>query len=115
MSLEMRSESMEGARSHVDVELLLGLLAITAWGDEDEMSQNNVERVIGLLATDEAFRRRFEANPQTAMRDLVARGMELTSTEVISLSALDPRELSRFARSIDPRLQKCDLHREASS
>jgi hypothetical protein len=36
-------------------------------------------------------------------------GIQLTASEVKALVALDPRELSRFAEAIDPRLQKTDL------
>lgn len=75
------------------------------------MSQVFVERVIGLLATDEALRRRFVANPRGTLGELAERGIQLTASEAWSLAALDPRELERFARIIDARLQKADLRR----
>ena len=78
------------------------------------MSQRNVERVIGLLATDECFRRAFARSPQDALGRMVERGMELTPSEARSLASLDLRELARFAESIDPRLQKADLEGGAS-
>jgi hypothetical protein len=73
------------------------------------MSQPNVERVVGLLATDEAFRLRFAKDPRAAIQQLVETGMVLTHCEERALAALDLRELARFAASIDPRLQKIDL------
>jgi hypothetical protein len=69
-----------------------------------------VERVIGLLATDEALRRRFSANPRALLVDMIERGMELNECELWSLTRLDPGELKRFAQAIDPRLQRADLH-----
>ena len=73
------------------------------------MSQNCVERVIGLLVTDECVRGRFAKNPRAAIGEMVARGLELTESEQRSLVALDPGELARFVRAVDPRLQKADL------
>jgi len=78
------------------------------------MSQPNVERVVGLLVTDEAFRRRFAADPQAALRDLAGCGVRLTECEQQALANLDPVELARFAESIDPRLLKMDLKGGAS-
>jgi hypothetical protein len=74
------------------------------------MSQVNVERVIGVLATDEGLRLRFASKPRAVLQEMVERGMELTECEVYSLLALDPGDLERFAQAIGPRLQKTDLH-----
>jgi hypothetical protein len=73
------------------------------------MSQSCVERVIGLLATDEALRRNFAADPRATLRHLAERGIELTGWEQWALAALDPDQLTRFAEAIDARLQKADL------
>lgn len=73
------------------------------------MSQVNVEKVIGLLATDEAIRRRFSDNPKAVLAELAERGVELNPCERWSLARLDPKELARFAEAIGPRLQKADL------
>ena len=73
------------------------------------MSQLYVERVIGLLATDEALRRRFTTDPRAALTEMVDRGMELNPCELSSLARLDPKELARFSRSIDDRIQRSDL------
>ena len=77
------------------------------------MSQPNVERAIGLLATDEALRRRFEADPRTTLQQLMERGVELTWCEHQALASLDPDQLTRFAAAIDARLQKADLRQGA--
>lgn len=78
------------------------------------MSQVNVERVIGILATDEALRRRFTHDPRAALTDLMERGMELTAGEQLSLAGLDPKVLARFSRHIDDRLQRSDLSHDGS-
>lgn len=75
------------------------------------MSQLHVERIIGVLATDEALRRRFTADPIATLHELAERGIELTSFELGSLACLNPDDLERFARAIDARLQKIDLRR----
>jgi hypothetical protein len=75
------------------------------------MSQVNVERVIGVLITDEAFRRRFAEDPKRALQNLAESGIELTEWERRALATLDPVQLDRFADAIDARLQKCDLKR----
>ncbi len=77
------------------------------------MSQLHVERIIGVLATDEALRHRFATDPTATLKELAERGIELTSFELASLACLDPDKLERFARAIDARLQKIDLRRGA--
>lgn len=74
------------------------------------MSQRNVERVIGRLITDEAFRRQFTTDPQSALGEVAAAGLELNDCERRALAAIDPQAAGRFAEAIDPRLQKTDLH-----
>jgi hypothetical protein len=74
------------------------------------MSQRNVERVIGRLATDEAFRRQFTTDPKATLRDLLAGGLELNDCELWALASIDRDALGTFAEAIDPRLQKSDLH-----
>jgi hypothetical protein len=75
------------------------------------MSQIHVERIIGLLATDEGLRRQFTEDPGATIKKLVERGLELNWCERRSLLHLDPQELARFAQVIDGRLQKIDLER----
>ena len=78
------------------------------------MSQSNVERVIGLLATDEAFRRRFTEDPRATLEQITITGIELTPSEKRAIATLDPTQLGRVADAIDARLQKCDLKRDVS-
>ena len=78
------------------------------------MSQVNVERIIGLLATDEGLRRRFVSSPGAALEEIARRGMELNDCERWALAQLDPRELQRFAESMDSRLQKTELGGDGS-
>ena len=73
------------------------------------MSQNNVERIVGRLATDEDFRREFHDDPERVVRGIADRGFELTQAEVAALVRLDPITFDRFADAIDPRLQKASL------
>ncbi len=76
------------------------------------MSQRYVECIIGRLVTDEAFRRRFLRDPADALRSAVDSGVELNDCEIRALAAIDPHQALRFAESIDPRIQKADLHGE---
>jgi len=75
------------------------------------MSQHYVERIIGLLATDEALRRKFTENPSATLKKLIENGMELNWCEQRSLACLDTKELERFAQVIDARLQKIETER----
>ena len=74
------------------------------------MSQRNVERVIGRLVTDEAFRYRFAEDPDAALREMIECGAELTCLELQALASVDPRLVERIAKAIDPRIQKIDAH-----
>jgi len=74
------------------------------------VSQDNVERVIGRLVTDEAFRCRFCEDPTAALDSLIEGGMSLNPCELRALQSLDPELVSGFAEAIDPRIQKTDLH-----
>ena len=73
------------------------------------MSQRNVEQIVGRILTDEAFRKRFAADPVTVLYESIAAGMDLTSLEVRALASIDIGLAADLAESIDPRIQKCDL------
>ena len=75
------------------------------------MSQRFVEVLIGRLATDEAFRLRFQDDRAAVLDELVAAGAELTPVERRALLDLDFSACERFARHVDPRLQKVCLRR----
>lgn len=72
------------------------------------MSQHSVERVIGLLVTDEGLRRRFQQDPGRVVVEMIENGFELNSCERRSLAALDPEAVTQFAEAIDPRLQRTE-------
>jgi putative modified peptide len=73
------------------------------------MSHRSVELVIGKLATDEGFRRRFVADAVAALGELRQHGHELTAVEVDALLALDLAVIDRLAGALDQRLQKIDF------
>jgi hypothetical protein len=70
------------------------------------MSQRNVELVVGKLATDEDFRRRFATDAEAALAQTIAGGLELTAVERRALAHLEMDACERFAARLDPRLQK---------
>jgi len=70
------------------------------------MSQRGVEVVLGRLVTDTALRHRFEQAPRQMLQEFIAEGIELTSVERSSLDGVDRAALDRFARTLDPRIQK---------
>jgi hypothetical protein len=78
------------------------------------MSQANVERIVGRLATDEDFRREFGTDPVRVVQGLAERGVELTRTEISTLVVLDPGTFETFADALDPRLQKASLRAPAA-
>ncbi len=71
-----------------------------------DVSQRNVEVVIGRLVTDEAFRAMFLRDPAMTLAQFIERGYELTSLEIAALEATDPGLWTRTAEQLDPRLQK---------
>jgi len=73
------------------------------------MSHRSVETIIGKLATDEGFRRRFLENPAAVLDELRGQGCELSPVEIGALSALDQTAITAFAEALDRRLQKVDL------
>jgi hypothetical protein len=79
------------------------------------MSHRTVETIIGKLATDEGFRRRFLEDPAATFDDLLEQGCELSPVEIGALAALDHAALTAFADALDRRLQKVDFDSNASS
>ena len=78
----------------------------------ETLAQRIVEMLIGRLITDEQFRSEFLENPETTLRGLVDRGVELNRTEIDALMATDRTLWVRSAESIDPRLQKISLRNQ---
>jgi hypothetical protein len=73
------------------------------------VSQGNVEKVVGRLATDEGFRRKFWRERAETIAELVAAGCELNPCERQALAALSQESVEEFAAALDPRIQKSDL------
>ena len=73
------------------------------------MSHRSVEIVIGRLATDEAFRGRFEVSREAALDELSAAGLPLTPVERRALFEIDLAACERFATCLDARLQRIDV------
>ena len=73
------------------------------------MSQKSVEIVLGKLVTDEEVRGRFRAAPLEVLESVRQAGWDLSAVETAALRSVDPTALERFARSLDPRLQKASL------
>ncbi len=65
------------------------------------MSQHAVERTIGKLITDPAFRGRFFRDPGAAS---LCAGLDLSPTELDALSRMSPRLLAQISASLDGRI-----------
>jgi hypothetical protein len=72
-----------------------------------------IEMLIGRLITDEQFRDEFLQHPEQTLLTLRDRGLELSRTEVAALVNTDPTLWARAADTLDPRLQKASLRKEA--
>lgn len=70
------------------------------------MAQRSVEILIGRLVTDEAFRFAFRKDAATTLTGFIESGYDLTPLEIAALRAMSARLWERFAKQIDPRLQK---------
>jgi hypothetical protein len=70
------------------------------------MSQRDVERTLGRLLTDPAFRRGFFRNPARACLEL---GVQLVAHEVDALLRVSPRRLASLAEQLDHRICRLDI------
>ena len=77
------------------------------------MSQRSVEQMVGRLATDEGFRRRFQEDRVAALAELLAAGLEFTPVEQRAILSLDGAACEQFAGRLDPRIQKMSLKRHS--
>ena len=75
------------------------------------MTQEAVERTLGKLLTDEAFRERFFTTPRVTAW---AAGLRLSDIELAALSGLSRSALRSFSASLDPRICRLCLPRESS-
>jgi len=62
------------------------------------MAMSQLERAIGRLVTDEAFRAKFGADP---VRASLGAGLRLSQTELAALARFPARALEELARSLD--------------
>jgi hypothetical protein len=70
------------------------------------MSQHSVERTLGKLLTDEAFRERFFAIPELASWES---GLQLSEVELEALSRISRAGLLRVATQLDKRICRVPL------
>jgi hypothetical protein len=73
------------------------------------MTHRNVETLIGRLATDPVFRRRFAADPTAVLDELRAQGCELTPVELEALASTSADAIASFAEALDRRIRKADV------
>jgi hypothetical protein len=73
------------------------------------MAQRNVEIAVGKLVTDEDARRSLRESPAGFVDSLKASGLAFSAAEEAALLSVDPRACERFARTLDPRIQKISL------
>ena len=73
------------------------------------MTHRNVETLIGRLATDPAFRRRFAHDATAVLQELREQGYELTLVELDALASTDADAIRSFADALDRRLRKADV------
>lgn len=76
------------------------------------MSQQAVERTLGKLVTDAAFRDRFFAQPEVATWEA---GLPLSPIELDALSRLSRTAIARFSDSLDRRICRLCLEATPSS
>ena len=74
-------------------------------GEEDMMSQRDVERTLGRLLTDQGFRDAFFRDPA---RTCLVFGLQLASQEAEALFQVPRSALAELAGRIDDRI--CRLH-----
>jgi hypothetical protein len=73
------------------------------------VTHKNVEVLLGRLATDRAFRRRFLQNPASLVRDFQQQGFELTAIEAEALASTDGAAIRAFASAVDRRLRRVEV------
>ncbi|HEX7125314.1 MAG TPA: Os1348 family NHLP clan protein [Thermodesulfobacteriota bacterium] len=76
------------------------------------MSQQAVERALGRLVTDPAFRRRFYREPERASLEL---GLDLSAGELEALQRVPCLALAELAARLDDRLRRLSLPDEPAT
>jgi hypothetical protein len=72
------------------------------------VSQQAVERTLGKLLTDEAFRERFFVSPGLASWEV---GLQLSAVELEALSGISRAGLVHVAKQLDRRICRARLER----
>jgi hypothetical protein len=70
------------------------------------VTQQGVERALGKLLTDEAFRERFFVAPGSACWEA---GLALSPVELEALAGMSRNELERFSERLDQRISRACL------
>jgi hypothetical protein len=73
------------------------------------VSQRNIELLIGRLLTDDAFRSAFVRNLAKTLAAFIDAGHELTPQEIHALMTSSPSFWSEVAAELDPRLRKVSV------
>jgi hypothetical protein len=79
------------------------------------MTHRNVETLIGRLATDSRFRRRFFENPRRVLAEFREHGFELTAVENEALVGMDTQAMKALADAVDRRIQRVELPHDTGS
>lgn len=72
------------------------------------MTHQNVETLIGRLATDPTLRRRFAEDAAGVLHEFREQGHELTPVELEALASTDAGALHALADVLDRRIRKVD-------
>ncbi len=82
--------------------------------EDPEMSQQNVEQVIGKLVTDPDLRTAFVRQPGITLQEIIEAGLRLTPVEFQALPTIDLEALQRLADRTDPRIQRASREKGGS-
>lgn len=74
--------------------------------EKTEMSQRDVEKLLGKILTDDEFRQSFFPVGRRSFEFAAEYGLELTPIERSALSSLKSRAFECLARSLDPRISR---------
>lgn len=71
------------------------------------MSQKGVEGLLGRMATDGDFRRRFYQDPAATC---IAQAMEVTTRELEAVLALNEARIAEFSKMLDRRIVRAQVN-----
>jgi hypothetical protein len=73
------------------------------------MTHRNVESLLGRLATDPIFLRRFAQDAAQVLQELKDQGVELTPVEREALASTNADAIRSFADALDRRIRKAEI------